>query len=81
MNEVEGIATQLLGKRKERDFNKGDAEADGPRKRLREVCDETSDGVMVRILSWIIPLDAFLFRFIDCTSKGHRLAYTTNKGF
>ena len=58
----ERIARQLLGKRKERNFDNGDAEADGPRKRFREVQDETSDGLMVRFLSWIIPLDEFLFR-------------------
>ena len=47
----ERIATQLLGKRKERDLDKGDAEGDGPiaRERYGEVCDETLDGLMVRI--------------------------------
>ena len=48
---LERIATQLLGKRKERDLDKGDAEADGLRKRFREVHDETSDGLMVCFLS------------------------------
>ena len=48
---LERIATQLLGKRKEHDLDRGDAEADGPRKRFREVRDETSDGLKVRFLS------------------------------
>ena len=70
----ERIATQLLGKRKVHDLDQGDAEADGPRKRFKEVRNDILDSLMVRFLSWIIPLDEFLFRFIDCTSKGHRLA-------
>ncbi|EDR09537.1 uncharacterized protein LACBIDRAFT_318699 [Laccaria bicolor S238N-H82] len=44
---TERIAKQLLGKGKERDLDNGDAEADGPRKRFREVCEETSDGLMI----------------------------------
>ena len=48
---LERIATKLLGKRKERDLDKGDAKADGPRKRFREDRDETLDGLMVRFLS------------------------------
>ena len=48
---LERIATKLLGKRKERDPDKGHVEADGLRKRLREVRDETSDGLTVRFLS------------------------------
>ena len=48
---LERVATQLPRKRKERDLDKDDAEADGPRKRSREVHDETSDGLMVRFLS------------------------------
>ena len=51
MKYLERIATQLLGKRKERSLDKGDEEADGPRKRLREVRDETLDGLKVRFLS------------------------------
>ncbi|EDR05582.1 uncharacterized protein LACBIDRAFT_302898 [Laccaria bicolor S238N-H82] len=45
---TERITTQLLGKRKERDLDKGDAEADGPRKRFEEVRDEipSPDGLM-----------------------------------
>ncbi|KIJ95592.1 hypothetical protein K443DRAFT_323237 [Laccaria amethystina LaAM-08-1] len=44
---TERIATQLLGKGKGRDLDKGDAEADEPRKRFREVSDETSDGLKI----------------------------------
>ena len=37
-----------MGKRKERDLDKGDPEADGSRKRFREIRGETSDGLKVR---------------------------------
>ena len=58
---------------KERLLDKGDAEADEPRKKFREVRDESLDGLKVRFLSRILLLDEFLFRFIDCASRGHRL--------
>ncbi|EDR10414.1 uncharacterized protein LACBIDRAFT_317314 [Laccaria bicolor S238N-H82] len=44
---TERIATQLLGKRRERDPEKSDEGVNGPRKRHREVRDETSDGLMI----------------------------------
>ncbi|EDR08777.1 uncharacterized protein LACBIDRAFT_297379 [Laccaria bicolor S238N-H82] len=65
------IATQLLGKRKERDLDKGDAEADGPRKRLREAHDETSDGLMI-----VHPKDIDLHRQLTSGSN-----YRTHSAF